>query len=111
MEGGHIMIVALTAIGCGTGIVITVVDKLFGEKAKAKVKLAEQELRLALERARQQDLRIADLSRQNEQLQKQLEWNAKLLDTQDRMIKQLGSGSPANGAGNVGTPERPWPAR
>ncbi len=45
---------------------------------------------------RQQELRIVDLSRQNEQLQKQVEWHGKLLETQDQMLKRLGSGDPAS---------------
>ncbi|HEX2035601.1 MAG TPA: hypothetical protein VHS99_15605 [Chloroflexota bacterium] len=59
---------------------------------------AEQRASLAEERAQQQELRLADLTRQNEQLQKQLEWHARLLETQDQLLKQLGNGSAAKRA-------------
>jgi hypothetical protein len=98
--GGPEFIVALTAIGCGTGIIITFIDKAFGvfgtNKYKARLEAAQQQLRLAEERGRQQELRIVELSRQNEQLQKQVEWHGKLLETQDQMLKRLGSGDPAS---------------
>jgi hypothetical protein len=88
--------VALTAIGCGTGIIITFIDKAFGGRSKSRLREAQQELRLAEERNRQQELRIVELSRQNDQLQKQVEWHGKLLETQDQMLKRLGSGDPAS---------------
>jgi hypothetical protein len=88
--------VAITTIGCGTGIIITFIDKAFGGRSKAKLREAQQVLRLAEERERQHELRIVELSRQNEQLQKQLEWHGKLLETQDQMLKRLGSGDPAS---------------
>jgi hypothetical protein len=87
--------VAITTIGCGTGIIITFIDKAFGGRSKSKLREAQQALRLAEERDRQQELRIVELSRQNEQLQKQVEWHSKLLETQDQMLKRLGSGDPA----------------
>jgi hypothetical protein len=88
--------VAITTIGCGTGIIITFIDKAFGGRSKSRMREAQQELKLAEERARQQELRIVELGRQNEQLQKQLEWHGKLLETQDQMLKRLGSGDPAS---------------
>jgi hypothetical protein len=88
--------VAITTIGCGTGIIITFIDKAFGGRSKSKLREAQQELRLAEERERRHELRIVELSRQNEQLQKQLEWHGKLLETQDQMLKRLGSGDPAS---------------
>ena len=94
-------VVALTAIGCGTGIIITFIDKAFGgDKHKAKVKSAEQEARLAQERAHQLEVQLVDARRQNEQLQKQVEWHSRLLETQDRMMKQLTGGATGDGAGN-----------
>ncbi|MGH2371423.1 MAG: hypothetical protein ACRDI2_24890, partial [Chloroflexota bacterium] len=73
-------IVVLTGIGCFTAIILTVVDKVFDKKRQAK----EAELRLARERAQLQELRIVEISRQNEQLRKQLEWHTKLLEAQGR---------------------------
>lgn len=96
-------VVALTAIGCGTGIVITFIDKAFGGRDKSRTREAQQQLLLAQERSRQQELRIVELSRQNEQLQKQLEWHGKLLETQDHLLKRLGSGAPS-GPERVETP-------
>ena len=88
--------VALTTIGCGTGIIITFIDKAFGGRGKSQLREAKQELRLAEERSRQQELRIMELSRQNDQLQKQVEWHGKLLETQEQVLKRLGSGDPAS---------------
>ena len=88
--------VAITAIGCGTGIIITFIDKAFGGRSKSRLREAQQELQLAEERDRQQELRIVELSRQNDQLQKQVEWHGKLLETQDQMLKRLGSGEPSS---------------
>lgn len=88
-------VVALTAIGCGTGIVITFMDKVFGTREKSRAREAQQQLQLSQERSRQQELRLMELGRQNEQLQKQVEWHAKLLETQDQMLKRLGSGAPS----------------
>jgi tRNA splicing ligase len=96
MDGG-VFVVALTAIGCGTAVVLTMIDKLFGgNKEKLKLEDARRELRHALDLNRQQELRIVDLSRQNDQLQKQVEWHGKLLETQDQMLKRLGSGEPSS---------------
>ncbi len=88
--------VAITTIGCGTGIIINFIDKAFGGRSKSRLREAQQELKLAEERGRQQELRIVELSRQNDQLQKQVEWHGKLLETQDQMLKRLGSGDPAS---------------
>ena len=53
-------------------------------------------MRATEERARQLEMQIADERRHNEQLQKQVEWHGKLLETQDRMLDKL-SGPSANG--------------
>jgi TolA-binding protein len=96
---GTVFVLALSAIGCGTAVVITFIDKVFGvfgtTKHKARLQEAQQQLQIADERGRYKDLRIVELSRQNEQLQKQLEWHGKMLDTQDQMLKRLGSDEPA----------------
>jgi hypothetical protein len=84
--------VVLTSIGCGTGIICMFIDKTFGGRDKSRLREAQQQLRLAEERASQQELRLVELSRQNDQLQKQLEWHGKLLETQDQALRRLGSG-------------------
>ena len=67
-----------TVFGCITGVVITVVDKAFGSLNT----VSEDELALARERADQQERRIAELTRQKEQLHEQLEWHFRLLEAQ-----------------------------
>ena len=91
MEPG-IAFVALTAIGCGTGIVITFIDKVFGTRDKQRLQATQQQLTIPQERARQ-EMRLVELSRHNEQLQKQVEWHGKMLETQDTMLKHLGNGT------------------
>jgi hypothetical protein len=78
-------IVPITAIGCGTAVVLTFIDKVFGGKHKQY----EEKLRAAEERARQLELHLADERRHNDQLQKQVDWHGKLLETQDRMLNRL----------------------
>jgi hypothetical protein len=90
-------VVALTAIGCGTGIVITFIDKVFGGQKKKY----QDQARLAEERARALELQLAEARRQAQLLEKQVEWHSRLLETQDRLVKQIGAGQPgqsANGA-------------
>ena len=97
--GGAEFVLALSAIGCGTAVVLTFMDKAFGlfgtNKHKARMLESQRQLELAEERSRYQDVRIVELSRQNEQLQKQLEWHGKLLQTQDQMLKRLDADEPA----------------
>ena len=93
-------LVALSTIGCGTAIVLTFIDKVFGGKHKQ----LQAQSRAIEERARLLEQQIADerrhndqLQRQNEQLQKQVEWHGKLLETQDKMLNRLApppSGTP-----------------
>ena len=85
----------ITVVGCGTGVIITALDRIFGDRNKAKLKLAEQELRLSQERMHNREARIIDLAHQNDQLQKQLEWHTKMLETQDRVVRQLSAKTPA----------------
>jgi hypothetical protein len=92
-------LVAITGIGCGTAIVLTFIDKVFGggkEKQKAQIMLLQGQNQAAEERARQLELQLADERRHNEQLQKQVEWHGKLLETQDKMLNRL-SGPSTNG--------------
>jgi hypothetical protein len=93
-------LVALTAIGCGTAIVLTFIDKVFGGRQKQ----TQQQLRAAEERARQIEQQLADERRHNEQLQKQVEWHGKLLETQDRMLNRL---SGPSGHEERALPEQP----
>ena len=72
---------------CG-GVIITVVDRIFGNKGKAHA----AELSAAGDRIRTLELQLVTAHSQNDQLEKQLDWHAKLLDTQDRMMKQLANG-------------------
>jgi hypothetical protein len=90
MEGGHIMVIALTAIGCGTAVITTFIDKAFGGKSKA----LQQEVRAEKDRARMLEAQVVEAHRQNDVLQKQLEWHTKMLETQDRLMKQLTDGKP-----------------
>jgi hypothetical protein len=83
-------LVAITGIGCGTAIVLTFIDKVFGGRQKQH----QQQLRAAEERARLLELQLADERRHNEQLQKQVEWHGKLLETQDKMLNRLSGPSP-----------------
>lgn len=85
---GFLVLIPLTAIGCGTAIILTAIDKIFGSKQKK----AEEEAKIAQERVRHLEAQLVDAHRQNELLQKQVEWHAKLLETQDRVMKQLTDG-------------------
>ena len=85
---GEIMVVALTAIGCGTGIVVTFMNRVFGGKQRS----LEQEARAQKDRASLLEMQVVEARRLNDQMQKQLEWHTKMLETQDRMMKQLTDG-------------------
>ncbi len=81
-------LIPIAAIGCVTVIVLTVLDKFSGGRGRG----LQAELTMLQERLGLQTSRIVELERQNEQLEKQLEWNVKLLDAQDRVMKQLDAG-------------------
>jgi hypothetical protein len=85
-------LIPLTAIGCGTAIILTIIDKVSGGRRKA----AQLEANAAKERARLLEAQLIDARRQNELLQKQLEWHTKMLETQDRLMKQLADGESAH---------------
>jgi uncharacterized membrane protein (DUF106 family) len=74
--------------GCGTGVILTVVDKIFGGKNKAMA----AELKSTQERAHVLEAQLIDAHRQNHQLQKQLEWHTKMLETQERLMHRLADG-------------------
>ena len=84
------MVTIVVALGCGTGILTTFIDKAFGGKQKQ----SQLEAKMAAERARLLELQLVESNRQNDQLQKQLEWHTKMLETQDRLMKQLTDGKP-----------------
>jgi hypothetical protein len=84
--------------GCGTGVILGIVDKVFGGKHKA----VAAELKATQERARLLDAQLIEAHRQNEQLQKQLEWHTKMLETQDRLMHRLAD----SGAERSGDRER-----
>jgi hypothetical protein len=73
-------VTVVTALGCGTGVIITTVDKVFGSRRKER----ELALRQAAERERLQTREIAALRQENVQLQKQVEWHARLLEADGR---------------------------
>ena len=90
-------VVAITAIGCGTAVVLTFIDKVFGNKQKqlqAQQRAVEEHARLLEDRLADERRHNDQLARQNDQLQKQVEWHGKLLETQDRLLNQLGDSRP-----------------
>jgi hypothetical protein len=95
----------MTAIGCGTGIVCMAIDKLSSIfDGRRQVRAGNVTLKLTQEKLRERDEQIVELHRQNESLQKQVEWHSKLLEAQERGVRQLGSASTANGS-DAGTGE------
>jgi hypothetical protein len=90
-----VAVVLLSAIGCGTAVVLTFIDKAFGGKQKSAV----IEAKAAEERARMLEARLIDSHRQNDLLQKQLDWHTKMLETQDRLMNKLADSSPADRTG------------
>ena len=79
------MVTVVVALGCATGVVTTFIDKAFGGKQKQ----AQIEAKMAHERAQMIEAQLIESRRQNDQLQKQLEWHTKMLETQDRLMNQL----------------------
>ncbi len=67
-------LVALTGIGCATGVVCMIIDKLSGRRLR-ELEAARQ---LAEERLALQQQRIADLEVHNRQLRQQLDWHTRL---------------------------------
>ncbi|MGH2367135.1 MAG: hypothetical protein ACRDI2_02965, partial [Chloroflexota bacterium] len=102
------MVVAIVAISCGTGIIVKGLETMGtifgGGRHKSAAQAAEQRADLAEDRARMFELQVVESRRQNEGLQKQLDWHAKMLETQDRMLKQLGNGATSE---RLSPPEQP----
>jgi len=71
---------AVTAIGCGTGVIISTVDKVFGARRQKPVEAERPSKEQAVDRQRRLELEVAALRRQNELLQKELDWHARLLE-------------------------------
>ena len=74
--------------GCGTGIISKFLETFGGRKKDALT----NDLKSAQDRVRMLELQVVESHRQNDQLQKQLEWHTKMLETQDRLMKQLSDG-------------------
>jgi hypothetical protein len=88
------MVTVIVIVGCVTGIITNFTDKAFGGKQKQ----AQLEAKMAQERARLLETQLIESQRQNDQLQKQLEWHTKMLETQDRLMKSLTDGKPQSHA-------------
>ena len=71
---------AVTAIGCGTGVIISTVDKVFGARRQQVAQGERQTKQQSAERQRQLEAEVATLRRQNELLQRELEWHTRLLE-------------------------------
>jgi len=74
---------AVTAIGCGTGVIISTVDKVFGarrQKPADAERPSKESKDPAVNRQRRLEAEVATLRRQNELLQKELDWHTRLLE-------------------------------
>jgi hypothetical protein len=92
--------IAMVVIGGPTWVVSNFVNKVFGSRHKH----AQMEARMAQDRAQLLEAQLVDAHRQNEQLQRQLEWHAKMVETQDTLVKQLTDGqSPATARATAGS--------
>ena len=76
----------LIFLGSVTAIARKLIDACAGG---GKHKAAAAELRATQDRARTLESQLVAARRQNEQLQTQLEWDARMLKTQDRLVEQL----------------------
>jgi hypothetical protein len=70
----------ITGIGCFTGVVINLADKLFDRRLRG----ANEELARARDRIQVLESRLADLRLHNEQLARTQEWTNRLLESQER---------------------------
>jgi hypothetical protein len=62
---------------------VAIVERVIGGGRRAKLREAEQRVQDLL-------LRIGELERHNDELRQQLDWNRRLLEAQDRVVKELG---------------------
>ena len=88
MLGPLELIAIFFVFGCPTWVLSKLIDRAFGGRKKQ----GQAEAKEALDRARTLEAQLVDAHRQNDQLQKQLEWHTKMLETQDRLVKQIGNG-------------------
>jgi hypothetical protein len=77
----------LIFMGTVTGIVRMLVNAFTGGGGKRKALSAE--LKASRDQLRAMETQLLDARLQNDQLHKQLEWHTKMLETQDRLVKQL----------------------
>ena len=89
----------LIFLGSVTGIVRMVIQAVTGGGGKHKVLAAE--LSAANDRARLLETQLLDARLQNDQVQKQLEWHTKMLETQDRLVKHMSDSSARTPVGSV----------
>jgi hypothetical protein len=83
-------VVALAAIVGGSCIAISFITT--AGKALTRGKSTNpHELQVAQERVRQLELQLVESHRQADLLQKQVDWHSKLLETQDRVMRQIGT--------------------
>ena len=90
MLGPLELIAIFFVFGCPTWVLSKLIDRAFGARQKGLTEA--KEAKEALERARTLEAQLLDAHRQNDQLQKQLEWNTKMLEAQDKLVKQIGNG-------------------
>ncbi len=67
--------VLIVFIGCLTGVVIFVTDKVFEARRRA----ADHELRMLREKLSLRESRVQELERINRQLEQQVEWHLRLM--------------------------------
>ena len=84
-------LVALTAIGCGTGVACMLIDRLLTVRRAADAPEVER----LHERSGRQERRIGQLERENHQLQRQLEWHARLIEARERPQPRESAGLPS----------------
>src|SRR5688500_16452358 len=90
----------LIFLGSVAGVVRMVVQAVTGGGGKHKVLAVE--LSAAHDHARMLESQLLDARLQNDQVQKQLEWHTKMLETQDRLVKQLSDSSARTPVGSAG---------
>jgi hypothetical protein len=71
---------AVTAIGCGTGVIISTVDRVFSTRRQKPVATEAPSKDQSRDRQRRLEAEVATLRRQNDLLQKELDWHARLLE-------------------------------
>ena len=89
MIGPGEVAIAIVVIGGPTWVVSRFIDQAFGGRRKQ----AQLEAKMAQDRAQMLEAQLVDARRQNEQLQRQLEWHSKMVETQDTLVKRLTDGA------------------